>query len=596
MNEYPRAGLDLVDRSRQRARHLAVPEPAPAQRDRRPDRAEAGLPVRVPRLGHRLQGAGQLPLAHRHARRTSTTGRSRTRVRLCEARRQAPRRALARAASARFRATLERLLARARPRPRTPPPRRCSSSRPTSGPGSIPSSAISSSPRTGGAGGWARHASASAASSRASSRCASTASVRVRSPAGREPVGDRQHRHLELDRLARAHVAVHVPARQRPLVHEEAEPQVMLRQRGDVVGQRGARVQPPDHVARHAGADAVVAPEQHAALGVDRPRRRLAGVVQQRSEAQRLPARELVRQRARAARRRCAPRARRTRPPGRARSRPAARAPRACAPTRRGGGRGSAPLPSAVQLRQQMRPAARCSSTSPIPRDRVVARRPAGAARRTSAPARPRRCAGAARRASAAVRGLDLEAQLAGEARQAQHAQRVVLERALGHGAQEAAAPGPPPRRAGRPASPIVSSGRAIALTVKSRSARSASIASPRSGVRSACHERSRAITRHAPNRSESGNTCASAAVAQARAAALGRRPRRRCRRPSTGRSRNASRTGPPTSQACSPASAERAMRTAGERSMARDGIGQDGLGPAPATRGTRGEIPHVTS
>ena len=39
---------------------------------------KAGLSVRVPRLGDRLQGAVQLPLAHRHARTTSTTTRSPT--------------------------------------------------------------------------------------------------------------------------------------------------------------------------------------------------------------------------------------------------------------------------------------------------------------------------------------------------------------------------------------------------------------------------------------------------------------------------------------------------------------------------------------
>ena len=36
-------------------------------------------------------------------------------------------------------------------------------------------------------------------------------------------------------------------------------------------------------------------------------------------------------------------------------------------------------------------------------------------------------------------------------------------------------------------------------------------------------------------------------------------------------------------------------MRTAGERSMRPTGVGQ-GLAPAPVTRGTRGEIPHVIS
>ena len=66
----------------------------------------------------------------------------------------------------------------------------------------------------------------------------------------------------------------------------------MPRERREVVPERGARVHRRTNVALISRADGVVAPEQDAALGVDRPRGRLAGVVQERAEPQRLPARQ----------------------------------------------------------------------------------------------------------------------------------------------------------------------------------------------------------------------------------------------------------------------------------------------------------------
>ena len=212
-----------------------------------------------------------------------------------------------------------------------------------------------------------------------------------------------------------------------------------------------------------------------------------------------------------------------------------------------------------IQLRAADGPAGRCLSARPIPRDRVIAPRAGGAARRTSAPVRPRRCGGRRAGASASVAGSTSKPNS-----QAKRARRSTLSGSSSKECSVTARRRPCATSASPPCGstrvPLASSGRAMALTVKSRSARSASMPSPRSGVRSNCHERSRAIVRHAPNRSESGNRCASAAVAKARAARSGIA----CDDDvkvlyRAGRSRNASRTGPPTSHARSPDSAERA-------------------------------------
>ena len=205
MNEYPprRAGPRRPGRGR--ARHLAVPQPAAAQRDRRPDRAEAGLPLRLPGIGHRLQGAGQLPLAHRHAGERGLR-HARGRGAALRGGRQAPGRALARLAGVRG-ATVERLVARAhlaRERGLLDDAQQPADLRARLD-ARAPRSARRRAPAAP-AGGRATRA-PRAASSRASSRCASTASVPRALAAGRKPVGRRQHRHLQLHRLARAHVA-----------------------------------------------------------------------------------------------------------------------------------------------------------------------------------------------------------------------------------------------------------------------------------------------------------------------------------------------------------------------------------------------------
>ena len=118
------------------------------------------------------------------------------------------------------------------------------SSSPDPRPGRIPIARASSSPRTGGRGGAARQASPAPSSWRASSRWPAIARSAL-SPARGQPVGDAQHGDVDRDRRARVQVPVDRAAGQRHLVHEEAEPQVMARQRRDVLGQPLAGPQPP---------------------------------------------------------------------------------------------------------------------------------------------------------------------------------------------------------------------------------------------------------------------------------------------------------------------------------------------------------------
>jgi len=114
-------------------------------------------------------------------------------------------------------------------------------------------------------------------------------------PARGQAVGDREQRHVGGDRGARDEVAVERAAVERLAAHEEAEPQVVAGERGDVVGQRGARAQPlGEHRARQSGADAVVAGEAEAALGARHRGVRLGDVVQQRGPAQAVAAGGLV--------------------------------------------------------------------------------------------------------------------------------------------------------------------------------------------------------------------------------------------------------------------------------------------------------------
>ena len=75
---------------------------------------------------------------------------------------------------------------------------------------------------------------------------------------------------------------------------EEAEAQVVQAERGDVVGELLGRAQPAQDGAGQLGARAVVAGEAEAAVRPLAARPRLGGVVQQRGEAHRVAARELV--------------------------------------------------------------------------------------------------------------------------------------------------------------------------------------------------------------------------------------------------------------------------------------------------------------
>ena len=176
-----------------------------------------------------------------------------------------------------------------------------------------------------------------AISSRASSRCAAVACLGLAAPGG-QPVGAGEQRHLHLHRLGALEVAVDLAAVERALVDEEAEHEV-------VAGQGARRSAPGARSCAGAGrasrtislAQAVVAHEGDAPVGADLARGGLADVVQQRAEAQRLAARELVGERL----------AEHARAAGgcrvRARARSAGAAPRACGRRRRGGGSGSAP-------------------------------------------------------------------------------------------------------------------------------------------------------------------------------------------------------------------------------------------------------------
>ena len=131
---------------------------------------------------------------------------------------------------------------------------------------------------------------------------------------------------------------------------------------------------------------------------------------------------------------------------------------------------------------------------------------------------------GAAPRGRVDGLGVGGERQLGGEAREAQDAQRVVVERARRDHPQALR------RQVARAAVGVDDAspptGRAIALTVKSRRARSSSSVAPCSGARSTCQARPGPMTRHAPNSPDSSN----AGPPAARPAPWPRRARRRQR------------------------------------------------------------------
>src|SRR4051794_21702513 len=115
--------------------------------------------------------------------------------------------------------------------------------------------------------------------------------------ARREPVGARQHRDLDLYRLAAAQVAIHRGLVERALVHEEAQHEVVARDRAEELAQLLARPQPAAYARDHLLAHGVVADERDAAVRQHLARGRLRDVVGERAEAKRLGTRELVRER-----------------------------------------------------------------------------------------------------------------------------------------------------------------------------------------------------------------------------------------------------------------------------------------------------------
>ena len=138
-----------------------------------------------------------------------------------------------------------------------------------------------------------RHSSAAAISSSASSRWASIARSAFLA-AGGEPVRARQQRHLHLHRRGPLQVAVDAAAVERALVDEEAEHEVVAGHALEEAAEALARAQAAADVAHHLLAQPVVAHEGHAAVVAHVVRGGLADVVQERAEAQRLAARELV--------------------------------------------------------------------------------------------------------------------------------------------------------------------------------------------------------------------------------------------------------------------------------------------------------------
>ena len=109
-----------------------------------------------------------------------------------------------------------------------------------------------------------------------------------------EPVGAGQERHLDLDRRGPLQVAVDRAAVERALVHEEAEHEVVAGHPLEEAAEPLARPEPAADLPHHLLAEAVVAHEGHAAVVADVVGGRLPDVVEERSEAERLAARELV--------------------------------------------------------------------------------------------------------------------------------------------------------------------------------------------------------------------------------------------------------------------------------------------------------------
>ena len=160
------------------------------------------------------------------------------------------------------------------------------------------------------------------------------------------------------------------------------------------------------------GAGRVVADERHAPVGQHAAGRGLGGVVQQRGEAHRLAARELVRERL--GEQRARPRRRAPRPPGRAAAARPRRAPRACGRGRRDGGTGSARPRAAPSARAARHRSARTRPSAPGRRATASAETTRLSSANTRSGATPR-SPGAFARDRGAGRRVELEVELDGD-------------------------------------------------------------------------------------------------------------------------------------------------------------------------------------
>ena len=410
---------------------------------------------------------------------------------------------------------------------------------------------------------------------------------------GREAVGDGEQGDVGGDRLGRPQVLVDAARRQRHLVDEEAEAQVVQGQRPQVRGQRAAGAQPAAGGADHLGAGAVVADEGDVAAALAAGGG-LADVVEEGAEAQRGAAGHLVGERLVEQRARLARRARRRSARGRPR-------PRACCSSTASVWPWTSrwwfgPLLDVAQLGElgqddggeaelveQGQAAQRVGAADQLAQlDELALAGRLGGARSLGAGELGRR-------------GVDLELELGGEPRGAQQAQRVGGEAALADGAQEA------PLEVGEAAVRVDR----LAAGERDGDGADREVALGEVGLDRLAAQRGRVdlpgllAVDHAPGR-ELGRE-----LEGVRRRRSGRSPSPPPRgSPATARSRSvtsppsaASRTAPPAIQASIPASAER--RRGRARPPAPPKVDPSRLTPfAPLrrSRGTRAEIPQVTS
>ena len=180
--------------------------------------------------------------------------------------------------------------------PAKPASSSAASSSPRRGAGLDPQLAASSSPRTSGGARAVRAPAQRLAEQLARELEVARDRLVGLAPARGQPVGDREHGHVDLHGLG-GRAGSGRPARrdERALVDEEPEAQVMARERRDVALQALGGAQARERRRGRARAPATSWPMNvDAALGRLGARARLGGVVQQRAEAQRLAPRQVV--------------------------------------------------------------------------------------------------------------------------------------------------------------------------------------------------------------------------------------------------------------------------------------------------------------